>query len=195
MIPVTIPVALAAVLALVGTATFAQTAPQQKGTAVQQSPSSLVQAIRVAEQESGGRARKAEMERERGVDAYEIKTVAKDKSVKVLVDPASGKVVRVEGPGFFDAIANLFDSDDRREDQAALAQLEASPMTLAAAIAAAERETGGRAVKASLKSQYGQTLFEVGVVKDLVPHKFVVDPASGKVAAVAQRKGKDKDDD
>jgi uncharacterized membrane protein YkoI len=193
MIPVTISVTLAAVLALVGTATFAQTAPQQKGTAVQQS--SLVQAIRVAEQETGGRARKAEMERESGVDAYEIKTVAKDKSAKVLVDPASGKVVRVEGPGFFDAIANVFDRDDRREDQAALARLEALPMTLAAAITAAERETGGRAVKASLKNQYGQTLFEVGVVKDLIPHKVLVDPVSGKVAAVAQRKGKDKDDD
>ena len=195
MIPVAIPVTLAAALALVGTATFAQTAPQKKGTAVQQSSSSLVQAIRVAEQETGGRARKAEMERERGVDAYEIKTVAKDKSAKVLIEPASGKVIRVEGPGFFDAIANLFDSDDLREDQAAFAQLEASPMTLVAAIAAAERETGGRAVKASLKSQYGQTLFEVGVVKDLISHKVVVDPASGKVAAVAQRKGKDKDDD
>jgi uncharacterized membrane protein YkoI len=195
MIPVTIPVALAAVLALVGTATFAQTTPQPKGTAVQQSSSSLAQAIRVAEQETGGRARKAEMERERGVAAYEVKTVAKDKSAKVLVDPASGKVMRVAGRGFFDTIANIFDGEDAREDQAALAQLEASPMTLAAAIAAAERETGGRAVKASLKNQYGQTLFEVGVVKDLIPHKVVVDPVSGKVAAVAQRKGKDKDDD
>lgn len=194
MIPVTIPVTLSVFLSLIGTAALAQTAPQQNGAAVQQSSSSLVQAIRVAEQETGGRARKAEMERERGVDAYEIKTVGKDKSVKVLVEPASGKVMRVEGPGFFDAITNLFDGDDRREDQAALAQLEASPMTLGAAIAAAERETGGRAVKASLKSRYGQTLFEVGVVKDLVPHKVMVDPANGKVAVV-QRKGKDKDDD
>lgn len=180
-------------MALVGTATFAQTAPQQKGTAVQQSPSSLIQAIRVAEQETGGRARKAEMENEDGVAAYEIKTVAKDKSAKVLVDQASGKVVRVDQPGFFDAIANLFDSDDRRKEQAALSQLNASQMTLAAAIAAAERETGGRAVKASLKSQYGQTLFEVRVVRDFIPHKVFVDPASGKVAAIPQRK--DKDDD
>jgi uncharacterized membrane protein YkoI len=193
MIPVSIPVTLTVFLSLIGTAALAQTAPQQKGAAVQ-SPPSLVQAIRVAEQETGGRARKAEMERERGVDAYEIETVAKDKSAKVLVEPASGKVMSVEGPGFFDAIVNLFDGDDRREEQAALAQLEASPMTLAAAIAAAERETGGRAVKASLKSRYGQTLFEVGVVKDLVPHKVMVDPASGQVAVV-QRKGKDKDDD
>ena len=193
MIPVAIPVALASVLVLVGTATFAQSATQHGGSAIQQSPSSLVQAIGMAEQETGGRARKAEIERERGIAAYEIKTLGKDKSAKVLVDPASGKVVRVERSGFFDAIANLFDGDDRRKDQAALAQLEASPITLAAAVAAAERETGGRAVKASLKNQYGQTLFEVGVVKDLVAHKVVVDPASGKVATVAQSKSKDDD--
>jgi uncharacterized membrane protein YkoI len=186
------PVALGAVLALVGTVAFAQTAPQQPNrNTAEQSQASLAQAIRVAEQETGGRARKAEMERDRGVDAYEIKTVAKDRSAKVLVHPASGKVVRVVGRGFLGSIGNLFDRDDRREDEAALALLEASPMTLEAAIAAAERETGGRAVEASVKSQYGQTLFEVGVVKDFLLRMVKVDAASGKVVTVAQRKHKD----
>jgi len=36
---------------------------------------SLAQAVRVAEQQTGGRAGKAEMERTRGTDVYEIKTV------------------------------------------------------------------------------------------------------------------------
>jgi uncharacterized membrane protein YkoI len=82
----------------------------------------------------------------------------------------------------------MFDGEDRREDHAALAQLEASPLTLAAACAAAERETGGRAIEASLKSRYGQTLFSVGVVKEFALHKVTVDPASGRVVAQQQRK-------
>jgi len=183
---VAIPVALGAVLAATGAIVFAQTTqPPVPGAAPTQT--SLAQAIRVAEEETRGRARKAEIERERGVDAYEIKTVAKDESAKVLVDPLSGKVLKVSRPGFFGAIGNLFD-DDRREDQAALARLEASPMTLAGAIAAAERETGGRAVKAALKSKDGQTLFEVGVVRDSARQKVMVDPATGKVVALAKRK-------
>ncbi len=131
-------VALGAVLAVVGAVVCAQTTQPPKESAAQ-AQASLGQAIRVAEQETGGRARKAEMVRERGVDAYEIKTVAKDQSAKVVVDPMSGKVLRVSRPGFFSSIANLVD-DDRREDQAAFARLEASPMTLGAAIVAAERE-------------------------------------------------------
>jgi uncharacterized membrane protein YkoI len=183
------PFVLGAVLALVGTGSFAQTAAQQpnRGTSVQ---TSLAQAIRVAEQETGGRARKAEMERDRGVDAYEIKTVSKDMTAKVLVDPASGKVTRVDKGGFF---GSLFDRDDRREDEVDLALLEASPMTIEAASLAVERETGGRAVEASVKSHYGQTLFEVGVVKDLALQRVMVDPTSGKVVALEKKKQEDID--
>jgi uncharacterized membrane protein YkoI len=178
-------VALAAVLALAPSRALPQTAPPQPNPGgTEQAQSSLVQAIRVAEQQTGGRARKAEMEREQGVDAFEIKTVARDTSATVIVDMASGKVLRIEGPGF---LGSLFEREDQREDQADLARLEASPMKLVDAIAAAESETGGRAVTASMKSQYGQTLFEVGVVKDLIPNKVMVDPASGKVVAVPRR--------
>lgn len=150
----------------------------------QSPPTSLAQAIRVAEQETAGRACKAELEQERGMDVYEIKTVAKDKSATVLVDLNSGKVVRIEGAGF---LSGVLDREDRREDQAELTRLEGLSMTLVDAIGAAERETGGRAVEGSLRSQYGQTLFQVRVVKDLVPQKVVVDPASGRVVTVAPR--------
>ncbi len=184
----TIRIALAA-LALFGPATEAQIPSPPQDIAAWQSPFPLVEAIRVAEQNSGGRARKVEM----NVFAYAIETVAKDTSAKVMVDSASGKVVHVDRPGLFDAIANLFDSDDLRDDEATLSHLEASPMTLAAAVAAAERETGGRAVQASLKRLYGQTLFKVGVVKDLNLQEVLVDPVSGQVAAAAQRQGKDAD--
>ena len=160
----------------------------------QQAQTSLAQAVRVAEQQTGGRARKVEMERERGSEVYEIETVSKDSSATVLIDSASGNVVRVETPGFLSSIANIFDRDDQRKDHAAFAQLEASSMTLAGAIDAAEKETGGRAVKAALKRQYGSTLFEVRVVKDWIMQKVLVDPATAKVVTVPPR-GKHQDDD
>jgi len=151
--------------------------------------------VRVAEKQTGGRARKAETERERGVYVYEIKTVSKDGSATVLVDPASGNVLRVDTPGFIASIANVFDRDDQRRDQAAFARLEVSSMALAGAIEAAEKETGGRAVEAALKSQDGSGLFEVRVVKDSAPQKVLVEPATGKVQTVPPHGGRKDDDD
>jgi uncharacterized membrane protein YkoI len=155
---------------------------------------SLAQAVRVAEQQTGGRARKAEMERNNGTDVYEIKTVSKEKSAKVFVDPVSGNVLRVASPGVISSLSHVFDRKDQLKEQSAFVRLEASPMNLVAAIELAEKETGGRPVEAALASLYGSTLFEVKVVKDLTTQRFVVDPATRKVVAVPQR-GKHKDDD
>ena len=175
----------------------AQAEAQQPASGTGPKPqTSLAQAVRVAEQQTGGRARKAEMDREKGIDVYEIKTVSKDGSAKVHVDPASGSVLRVKRPGFVSAIASIFDRDDQRKDQAELARLEASPMTLAGAVDSAEKETRGRAVKAAVKSQYGSTLFEVSVVKDWITHSVLVDPANAKIVTVPPHdKRKDDDDD
>ena len=96
--------------------------------------------------------------------------------------------------GVVSSIANVFDRDDQRKDQAAFARLEASSMTLAAAIDAAQKETGGRAVQAALTSQYGATLFEVSVIKDWTTQNVLVDPATAKVVTVPPR-GKHKNDD
>jgi len=196
-----------ALIVLVGLGTFAvleamtwvaQAAAQQSvppaGGIGLQPPTSLAQAVRAAERQTGGRARKAEMERERGIDVYEVKTISKDGSAKVLVDPASGNVLRVDTPGFVSSIANVFDRDDQRKDQAAFARLEASSMTLAAAIDAAQKESGGRAVRAALTSRYDATLFEVRVVKDWTTQNVLVDPATAKVVTVPPR-GKHKNDD
>ena len=134
------------------------------------------------------------MEREAGVHVYEVKTVAKDGSTSVHVDPASGNVLRMNTPGIVATVIRVFDRDDHREDQAALARLEASSMSLADAIDAVQKETGGRAVKAAVKSQYGSTLFEVKVLKDLTLQKVMVDPATAKVVTVPSQ-GKRKDND
>jgi len=187
---------VAAVLA--ATTAVTQAAAQQQarpdGASGLQPQTSLAQAVRVAEQQTGGRARKAEMERKRGTYVYEVKTVSKDKSAQVVVDPASGNVLRVATPGVISSLGHVFDRKDQLKEQAALARLEASPMTLVGAIESAEKETGGRAVEAALASLYGSTLFEVSVLKDLTIHRVVIDPTTAKVTTLSSR-GKRKDHD
>jgi uncharacterized membrane protein YkoI len=153
----------------------------------QQVPSSLAQAIRTAERQTGERAREIELERDRGIEVYEIKTVSRDKSSLVLIDPASGNVVDVGTSGFLSSIGNIFEREDEQEDQADFARLEAVSMTLADAVETAEKETGGRAVEASVGSQYSATLFHVRVVKDFIAQRVMVDPSTGKVITVPRR--------
>jgi uncharacterized membrane protein YkoI len=161
----------------------AQQPAQPMGGNGLQAQTSLAQAVRVAEQRTGERARRAETEPERGGYVYEIETVSKDRWAEVLVDPASGTVLRVS-PGFVSSIANIFDSDIQRKDHAALARLDPSSMSLADAIDAAQQETGGGAVKAAVRGQHGATLFEVRVIKDWTMRKVLVNPVTAKVVVV-----------
>jgi uncharacterized membrane protein YkoI len=155
---------------------------------------SLAQAVRVAEQRTGERARRAEMERKRRGYVYEIETVSKDQWAEVLVDPATGSVLELDAPGFVSSITNVFDREIQRKDHAALARLEASSMSMADAIDVAQKETGGGAVKAAVRGQHGSTLFEVRVIKNWTMQKVLVNPTTAKVVTVPpseRREGED----
>jgi uncharacterized membrane protein YkoI len=176
----------------------AQAVPEQPaappGSTVPGPRTSLAHAIGVAEKQTGGRATNAGMQRKRGNYLYAIKTLSKDKSAKVLVEPASGSVVRVDEPGFIARVTSVFDRDDEWQEQALLAGLEASPMTLAGAIAAAEKETGGRAVRAASADRYGTILFEVRLVKEATMLQVQVDSATGKVVTLPTHATRRDDD-
>jgi len=51
------------------------------------------QAIATAEQQAGGRVVKLDVEEEKGVHLYEIKTISGDRVLNVFVDTATGKVL------------------------------------------------------------------------------------------------------
>lgn len=177
-----LPVTMAAVFALGASgAAFAAAGEKENGqeiAAVLAAKTSVAQAIGAAEQQTGGRAMKIDVEKENGTYLYEIKTVSKDRVVQVFVDPASGQVVRTEDEGL---IAKVFD----REDQEEFAKLAASSTTLAAAVATAEQHTGGKAIEASFDNEDGTMLFEVEVAKDNAVHKVMIDTANGNVLKVA----------
>src|SRR3989442_13422509 len=101
----------AATLALGATPSIAQGPAPQPVRPVGgsgQAPTPLAHAVRVAEKQTGGRARKAETGREKGGYVYEIKTGSKDGAATVLGGPVFGDVPRGGTPGVIASIAKGF---------------------------------------------------------------------------------------
>lgn len=187
-----LPATMAAVIAIGATgAALAATGENENGqemTAVLGAKTSIAQAIAAAEQQTGGRAMKVDIQKDNGAYLYEVKTVSKDKVAEVFIDPTSGQVVRTEDEGL---IAKVFD----REDQDEFAKLTGSSATLAAAIATAEQHTSGKAIEASFDNEDGTMRFEVEVAKDNAMHKVMIDSASGKVVKVLPAEDGEHDED
>jgi uncharacterized membrane protein YkoI len=188
-----IPAVMAAVIA-VGTSGVAFAATNGKGedaSEIQAALSAEVtagQAIAAAEKNTGGRALEVGLEDENGGVLYEVKTITQDKVVEAFIDPATGQVIRTKEEGL---VARMFDQEDKAE----LARLAQSPTDLAAAIAAAEQETGGKALEAAHEDENGHAIFEVEVVKDNVVQQVKVDGATGKVMKVSAAESGDESED
>jgi uncharacterized membrane protein YkoI len=76
-------------------------------------------------------------------------------------------------------------SESERNDAVEFAKLPAGHVTLAAAIATAEQQTGGQAIDASFGNENGTMLVEVEVANGNAVHTVKLDAASGKVIKVA----------
>jgi len=87
-----------------------------------------------------------------------------------------------------------FASPSEDENAREIAAVLGTKTTLAAAIAAAEQQTGGRAIEASLEDEDGTSLFKVEVARDNAVHKVTLDSATGKVINVTIAKHEDEDD-
>jgi uncharacterized membrane protein YkoI len=84
------------------------------------------------------------------------------------------------------AIAALLLIGDRAQ---AVEPQRAHATTLAAAVATAERATGGMAVRAKLKNKYGRVLYEVKVIDETAGRKVLIDAATGKPVAAPTQAG------
>jgi uncharacterized membrane protein YkoI len=78
-------------------------------------------------------------------------------------------------------------NSDRGANKSAqeVAALVNAKTTLAQAIAAAEQQTGGKAIDAGLENENGAMAFEIKVAKDNTVQKVLIDLQSGKVLKVA----------
>jgi uncharacterized membrane protein YkoI len=187
-----VPAVIAAVFTLAaGGAAFASSEGHEGGreiAAMLAAKTSAAEASATAEQQTGGRAMKIDIEKDNGAYLYEIKTMSQDKISEVFVDPDSGKVVRSDDKGLF---ARFFDDEDREE----FAKVAAAPTTLAAAIATAEQHTGGKAIEARVDDDDDTVVFKIEVAKDNVVHKVMVDGATGKVLRVKTAENGEHDED
>jgi uncharacterized membrane protein YkoI len=145
---------------------------------------SLADAARTAEETGGGRAFEASLEDEDGALVWEISTLKGDALVEYAIDPASGEIVETEEEGFLSKLS--------RDDDEEAAALAAAGVGLTEAIAAAEAETGGRAMEAELEAEDQGPVWEVetasaegGVVK------VWVDAGSGAVLKTGAAEGDD----
>ena len=87
----------AVLLTAAGAATYASKDSTPENDAISdlaRAKVSLVSAVGVAEQQSGGKATRAELESEDGVTAFEVEIVTPDKKVlEIKVDALTGKVL------------------------------------------------------------------------------------------------------
>src|SRR6267142_2074901 len=82
------------------------------------------------------------------------------------------------------AATTAFAAESRQGSEAHEAvAYEQVKMTLADAIALAERQTGGKAVEATLEQEHGTVSFEVEIMKDRAFRKVTIDATTGQVVA------------
>ena len=95
------------------------------------------------------------------------------------------------------AATTAFAAESRQGSEAHEAvAYEQVKMTLADAIALAERQTGGKAVEATLEQEHGTVSFEVEIMKDRAFRKVTIDARTGQVVSSnADREEEDGEQD
>jgi uncharacterized membrane protein YkoI len=82
------------------------------------------------------------------------------------------------------AATTAFAAESRQGSEAdEVVAYEQVKMTLADAIALAERQTGGKAVEATLEQEHGTVSFEVEIMKDRAFRKVTIDARTGQVVS------------
>ena len=84
------------------------------------------------------------------------------------------------------------DDGDEDESQEAATAIQAATISLAEAILAAERKTGGKAFEAELEMKKGVARFEVKVLKDGKVLRVLIDGKGEQVSIQEEAKGKEK---
>jgi len=163
---------------------------REKVAAVEAAKVPLAEAIALAERASGGKVAKIEIDREEGALAYEVKTLGSEGKVRLLLDAATGKVLR----------------NDRKDasgmERTTATRLASAKTTLGQAVQAAEQKGAGKAIAAGFEDEsgHGGAVFEVDVARGDAVQRIWVDAASGKVVDTASGEKKhdehgDDDDD
>jgi uncharacterized membrane protein YkoI len=134
---------------------------------------SITDAIASALKQSGGTVMGAGFTAEKGKSVYKVKTYQNNSVWEGLVDAQSGEMI---GAG-----KTVPESELDGEDKAELAGISSVTLTLAQAVATAEKQSGGKAIKAELEEVKGKILYEIRIAKSGSLQEMLIDPRSGDI--------------
>ena len=177
--------------ALGGTVATAQSSSNSDDAAEVQaflkSTTSITQAIQTAESESGGVAVNAEFDNSKSGPFYEVDTVNGDKLASIKIDAASGSVTQSQDEGVLSQNSGE-DDDDISADQVT--------MKLADVVSKAESQSGSKVMAVGYEAEDGTAKsVEIELASaDGKTQVMALDPATGKMTAVAATEGNGDND-
>jgi uncharacterized membrane protein YkoI len=166
------PAAIAVAFLLVASCSAAFAASKSTIDAYNAAKMSLPQAIQTAEKHASAKAVSAEFDTESGKGVYEIEVLKGKDIVKYKVDANTGQVVDA-GKETFESLFNRVKPED----------IEGAKVTLEQAIGAAEKQLGGKAIKAEVERKSDRVQYEVDVLVGNDTKTVKIDGVSGQAVA------------
>jgi uncharacterized membrane protein YkoI len=167
-------VVLSAIGALI-CANALQAADQTDAQALENAKMSMTQAIQMAERQGNGKAIDAQFSANKDGGQYAVEVLSSDgkKLTEYKLDSATGHIAAAGNEPFEKAFMRL-KADD----------VERAPTSLNSAIASAERETGGKVLKAETERSGDKVRYDMKVAKtDGSTATVKIDGSTGKLAA------------
>lgn len=172
--PIPTYVVVAATVACLGAAAYAQAAPSREAQALASATVSIVKAVEIGEKQGQGKTVGAEFDIEKGLPIWEVKILTADGVKEFKVDANSGQVVKIEDEQIRGKLTNFVTGTNMKD-------LEAVKTTFSEAVAIAEKLAPGKAVKVEVEHEHDHVQFDVFVRSGDATKKFKIDGLSGKV--------------
>lgn len=169
------PIYSLAFLAIVsfGGLAHAQALNSRETQALSRATVSLSQAVEISEKQGLGKSVGAEFDIEKGRALWEVKVLGVSGLQEFKVDAISGQVIKVEDEHLRGRLTNFVTGMNLKD-------LEAVKTTLAQAVAMAESQAKGKAVKVQVEHEGGGVQFEVFMRVGDGSKKMKIDATSGK---------------
>jgi uncharacterized membrane protein YkoI len=159
--------------------------------ALTNAPTSLIQAIRIAENRNGGKVFSIDGISNNGSVYYKISSISDGKIHFVTLDPANGRILNTKTRNLIERLFN------REEDGEMSGRVKALHVNLIKAVQTAERQEGGPAIEARIKKNDSSTItIQVEVVKNGAVKKVLLDGITNNIlkAAVARKRDSESED-
>jgi uncharacterized membrane protein YkoI len=156
-------------------------------------PTSLIQAIKIAEKQNGGKVFRIDAQSKNGSVYYSISSINDGKTNFMTLDPANGRILSTKTRNFGERLfkrefaSALLPRRGRGNEVGEMSgRLEALHTGLVKAVQRAEHQVGGPAIDARIKKQDSSVIIiQVGVVKNGIVKKVFINGVTNNVITAA----------